>query len=79
MPRQLIAPDDLLTIINDHIASLDECRNLKVLQVIPDPNRTYGGNWTTSGLRQSGDDNDPVECEEAIAKFMASLQTKYDI
>jgi hypothetical protein len=79
MARQKIDPAGLLKIINEHMGLLNECRNLKVLQVIADPNRTHGGNWTTAGLRRSGDDNDQVECDDAIAQFMADLQQKYDI
>ncbi|MCA8492594.1 hypothetical protein [Burkholderia arboris] len=79
MARVLIDAEELLTIINGHMEGLHACRNLHVSRVVADPNRTHGGNWTTSGIRRSGADNDQVECDEAIRAFMADLQARYDI
>ncbi|MGX5879451.1 hypothetical protein MJS38_04625, partial [Burkholderia gladioli] len=79
MPRQIIDAAELLKIINDHMEGMQVCRNLHVLGVVPDPHRTSGGNWTTSGIRRSGDDHDEIECHSAIQNFMAGLQARYDI
>lgn len=79
MPREIIDADELLTIINDHMEGLHACRNLHVSRVVADPDRTNGGNWTTSGIRRSGGDHDEVECGGAIREFMAGLQARYDI
>lgn len=79
MARQLIDRDQLLKIINDHLESVPVCRNLHVSSLALDPLRSNGGNWTTNGLRLSGDDHDQVACGEAIMAFMRDLQAQYDI
>ena len=79
MARQLIDRIDLLKMINDHLESLHDCRNLFISAVIPDRARIHGGNWTTDGLQRSGHDHDEGACWEAIVRFMRDLQTAYDI
>lgn len=79
MARELIDAAALLGLINDHLASLDACRNLEVGAVIRDQTRAAGGNWTTHGLRQSGNDHDRTECAEAIRDFMRGLQAHYNV
>lgn len=79
MTRQLIDRNDLLKMINDHLESLHDCRNLHISAVVQDQAFTHGANWTTSGLRRSGNDNNEVVCKEAIASFMRDLQASYDI
>ncbi len=36
------------------------------------------GNWTTRGLRKSGRDYDEVECQRAVAGFLADHQKRDD-
>jgi hypothetical protein len=79
MARKVIGRDELLAMINSHMASLQPCRNLRIMGIALDPQRRHGGNWTTTGLQRSGPDHDQVECEAAIAKFMAELQNTYDL
>ena len=79
MARQLIDREALLKVINDHLEAVPVCRNLHVSSVTVDPHRVNGGNWTTNGLRLSGDDHDQVACSEAIMAFMRDLQERYDI
>lgn len=79
MARKLIGKEELLKIINGHLESLDECRNLHISAIVQDPGRTHGGNWTTSGHRRSGNNHDEEACAEAIQNFMAHLQATYDI
>jgi hypothetical protein len=75
----MIRREDLLAMINAHIASLERCRNIRVTGIAIDRTRRYGGNWTTAGLQRSGPDHDQVDCEAAIAKFMEGLQDSYDV
>lgn len=79
MARQIIDREALLKIINDHLETVDVCRNLHVSSLAVDPHRANGGNWTTNGLRLSGDDHDQIACGEAIIAFMRVLQGRYDI
>lgn len=79
MPRAIITKEALLKIVNKEMERLPACRNLHIQSIISDPKRTHGANWTTYGIQRSGPDNDEVECQEAIAAFMADLQTRYDI
>jgi hypothetical protein len=79
MARQLIDREALLKVINDHLETVHVCRNLHVTNVAVDPQRVNGGNWTTNGLRLSGNDHDQVTCGEAIIAFMRDLQERYDI
>lgn len=79
MARQIIDRDALLKIINDHLETVHVCRNLHVSSLALDQYRANGGNWTTNGLRLSGDDHDQVACGEAIIAFMLDLQQRYDI
>jgi hypothetical protein len=69
----VIRREELLTLINDHLETVPDCRNLHVISVGVDPTRANGGNWTTTGLRRSGDDHDQIACGNAIEKFMADL------
>lgn len=79
MARKIIDRDVLLKIINDHLETIHVCRNLHVSSLAVDQQRENGGNWTTNGLRLSGDDHDRVACGEAIIAFMRDLQARYDI
>ncbi|MFS2103616.1 hypothetical protein [Ralstonia sp. Ralssp135] len=79
MAREVIEKDKLLSLINDHMASLDACRNLRITSIANDPARTHGANWTTGHLRRSGSDHDQVECGEVLLAFMLDLQARYDI
>lgn len=79
MKRELIERDALLMLINEHLATLHECRNLTVGAVIQDHTLSGGANWTTLGLRQSGHDHDRVECAEVIRGFMRELQARYNV
>ena len=79
MARQIIDREALLNIINDHLETVHVCRNLHVSSLAVDTHRTNGGNWTTNGVRLSGDDHDQVACGEAIVAYMRNLQERYDI
>ncbi len=77
--RVLIAKEALLAEINQEMASLHDCRNLRVVGVVDDPARTRGANWTTAGFLRSGYDHGEFECQKAMGDFMADLQERFDI
>jgi hypothetical protein len=79
MARKAIARDKLLGMINDKMASLEACRNLRRTNIEFDAQRACGGNWRATGWQRSGSDHDQPDCTEEIAKFMAELQEIYDI
>jgi hypothetical protein len=41
--------------------------------------QTDVGNWTTRGLRKAGRDYDEVECQRAVAGFLAAHQERDDM
>lgn len=65
--------------INERLRTLEVCRNLQVIDIAQDPDRTHGANWVPYGLRRSGHDHDEVACGETILAFMEELQGQYDI
>jgi hypothetical protein len=77
--RVIIMKDALLAEINQEMASLAECRNLRFTHVLPDPARVRGGNWKTAGLVRSGYDHAEFECHKAMVDCMADLQERFDI
>ena len=79
MERVVIVKNALLSEINAHMKSLPACRNLHALDVVYDPGRIRGGNWTMQQFRRSGPVHDEAECQQAIGEFMAELQERYDI
>ena len=79
MARVLIAKKALLDEINQEMASLPACRNLGVVEVVPDPARAHGGNWMIVGPPRSGYDHAEFECRKAMVDFTADLQERFDI
>ena len=79
MARVIIVKEALLDEINQEMASLRACRNLRVVDVVHDPERVQGGNWKTVGLLRSGYDHAEFECRKAMADFTADLQERFDI
>jgi hypothetical protein len=54
-------------------------RNLHALDVLDDPTRIRGGNWTMQGFRRSGHVYDESETQMSIDEFMADTRERYDI
>ena len=79
MARVTITKDALLAEINQEMASLHACRNLRVMGVADDPARTRGANWMTTGFLRSGYDHAEFECQKAMVDYMADLQERFDI
>jgi hypothetical protein len=77
--RVSIAKDALLREINQEMASLPACRNLRFADVVSDPARVRGGNWMMGRLLRSGYDHAEFECQKAMADFTADLQERFDI
>ena len=79
MARVTIMKDALLAEINQEMASLAACRNLRFTQVVPNAARSHGGNWKAAGLVRSGYDHAEFECQKAMVVFMTDLQERFDI
>jgi len=79
MRRVGIMKDALLNEINAHIESLPACRNLRALDLVHDPARIRGANWTMQQFRRSGPNYNEAECQLAIGEFMSDMQERYDI
>jgi hypothetical protein len=79
MARVPIAKGELLREINQEMASLHACRNLRFADVVSDPARVRGGNWMMGRLVRSGHDHAEFECQKAMADFTADLQERFDI
>jgi hypothetical protein len=77
--RVLIAKEALLIEINQEMASIHDCRNLRIMSVIDDPARARGANWATVGFLRSGYDHAEFECQKAMVDFMTDLQERFDI
>lgn len=77
--RVIIVKDALLAEINQEMASLHACRNLRVMDIVVDPARALGANWMTAGFLRSGYDHTEFECHRAMVDFMADLQEYFDI
>ncbi|MEP7181309.1 MAG: hypothetical protein ABI886_03870 [Betaproteobacteria bacterium] len=75
----VIVKQALLSEVNAHMESLPVCRNLHASDLIHDPERIRGGNWTMQQFRRSGHDYDEAECHLAIDEFMAEMQERFDI
>ena len=75
----IIVKDALLAEINQEMASLHACRNLRVMDIVVDSARARGANWMTAGFLRSGDDHTEFECHRAMVDFMADLQEYFDI
>ena len=69
----------LLREINQDIALHHARGNPHAPDVVHDPARIQGGNWTMEGLRRSGPVYDEAECQMSIAEFMADTQERQDI
>ena len=69
----------LLREINREMGFRQARRNLDAMDVVDDPARIRGGNWTMQGFRRSGSVYDESECQMSIAEFMADTQERYDI
>ena len=69
----------LLREINQDMALRAAHRNLHALDVVHDPARIQGGNWTMQGFRPSGPVYDVAEGEMSIAEFMADTQERDEI
>ena len=65
--------------INREMAFRSARRNLNALDVVDDPARIRGGNWTMQGFRRSGHAYDESECQMSIAEFMADTRERHDI
>jgi hypothetical protein len=79
MARALITKEALLAEINQEMALFYACRNLKVTDVVFDPARAQGGNWTLVGLRPCNYDHPQYECRKAMADYIANLQDRFDV
>ena len=79
MTRVIIAKKALLLEINQEMALLAPCRNLRVVDVLHDPARAQGGNWTMGGFARSGYDHAEFECKKAMIDFAADLQERFDV
>jgi hypothetical protein len=79
MARVIIEREAMLVEINQEMASLPACRNLRLMDVIHDPARVQGCNWTMGSLVRSGYDYAEFECQRAMADFTADLQERFDI
>jgi hypothetical protein len=64
--------------INEDMA-LRPAHRLRALDVVDDPARIQGGNWTMQGFRSSGPVYDVAEGEMSIAEFMANTKERDDI
>jgi hypothetical protein len=53
--------------------------NLHAVDVLDDPARIRGGNWTMQGLRPSGHVYDESESQMSIDEFMADTQERRGI
>ena len=78
MPRRLLEQADLLRMINQHMATIDECRNIEAISIAIAPDHPNGANWAISGFRHRGNE-DQVDCIDAIEPFVASLQSRFDM
>lgn len=79
MAREMINRENLLAIIDEHLAMLKDCRHLHVTDVAIDPEQTHGANWSICGWRRSGHDNDLPARMEKVAGFMCDLYARYDL
>lgn len=79
MSREPIYRDALLEIINEHLAMLEDCRNLHATDVMIDPEQPHGANWSVSGWRRSGHNTDLAASMEKVAGFMCDLYARYDL
>ena len=79
MERVSIVKQALLTEIQAHMASLPACRNLRLADVVHDPLRSHGGNWTTQGMHRSSYDHAEFECQKAMADFITGMHERFDI
>ena len=69
----------LLREINQDMALRAAHRNVRALDVVHEPARIQGGNWTMQGFRPSGPVYDVAEGEMSIAEFMADTQERDEI
>ena len=78
MARRLAEHSELLRMINDHMATLDDCQDLEAISLTHAPDYPNGANWAISGIRprRSGDQ---VRCIDAIEPFVTELQRHYDL
>jgi hypothetical protein len=53
-------------------------RDLRAVDLVGDPARIRGGNWTMQGLRRSGLVYDDAECQMSIDEFMADTRERHD-
>ena len=58
MERVLIVKHALLSEINAHMKSLPGCRDMDVLDLMHDPGRIRGGNWSMQQFRPTGPKHD---------------------
>ena len=65
--------------INREMAFRSTRRNLNAPDVVDDPARIRGGNWTMQGFRRSGHVHDESECQMSIAEVMADTRERHDI
>ena len=79
MERVTIVKHALQRESNREMAFRRARRNLHALDVVDEPTRIRGGNWTMQGFRRSGSVYDESECQMSIAEFMADTQERYDI
>ena len=78
MARRLAEHSELLRMINDHMATLDDCQDLEAISLTQAPDHPNGANWAISGFRhrRSGDQ---VRRIDAIEPFVTELQRHYDL
>ena len=79
MERVTIVKNASVRGINREMAFRSARRNLNALDVVDDPARIRGGNWTMQGFRRSGHVYDESECQMSIAEFMTDTRERHDL
>jgi len=78
MARILLEQSELLRMINDHMATLDDCRDIEAFSLAFAADHLNGANWAISGFRHRGT-GEQVHCIDAIEPFVTELQRHYDM
>ena len=78
MARRFLKQTALLRMINDHMATLDDCRDFEAISLTHAPGHRNSANWAISGFYYRGT-GEQVHCTEAIEAFVTELQRHYDM
>ena len=76
MARRLAEHSELLRMINDHMATLDDCHDMEAISLAHASDHPNGANWAISGFRHRGS-GDQVRCIDAIEPFVTELQKQF--